>query len=405
MSPRRVHLLFLLTACWIPFLHFQFNQLFNQSDYNQVTTTPLAKSLDFKSSVIQELFMSTEVKKRKITSDGSGDGFDDIDSNHLDDVNPNQEKNGASSKILQDQQEDEDSEEDLDEDEGTDSEDGDEDLEGDNQMDGEDPTKETAKVEYESPDAIKFEDGDLDHKKPKINRIKLFKNAKNKSKRLIIILEKANLEIVKVGKNFELITCDEHMKQIRQFKKDPAFCRPDITHQVRMAIVSSLASTNDNTNQQCLLMLFDSPLNRAGLLQVYIHTQNNILIEINPQTRFPRTFKRFANLMVQLLYKMCIKSSNGPQKLLRVIKNPVTSHLPVGCKKIGTSFQSEKLVHPKELVPEDDSPVVIVIGAMAHGPADTDFVEETVSISQYPLSAALACTKICSAFEETWGIH
>ena len=44
-------------------------------------------------------------------------------------------------------------------------------------------------------------------------------------------------------------------------------------------------------------MLFDSPLNRAGLLQVYIHTNHNILIEINPQTRFPRTFKRFANLM------------------------------------------------------------------------------------------------------------
>lgn len=44
-------------------------------------------------------------------------------------------------------------------------------------------------------------------------------------------------------------------------------------------------------------MLMDSPLNRAGLLQVYIHTEKNVLIEINPQTRIPRTFKRFAGLM------------------------------------------------------------------------------------------------------------
>lgn len=44
-------------------------------------------------------------------------------------------------------------------------------------------------------------------------------------------------------------------------------------------------------------MLFDSPLNRAGLLQVYVHTTNNVLIEINPQTRIPRTFKRFAGLI------------------------------------------------------------------------------------------------------------
>lgn len=35
-------------------------------------------------------------------------------------------------------------------------------------------------------------------------------------------------------------------------------------------------------------MLLDSPLNRAGLLQVFIHTANNVLIEINPQTRIPR---------------------------------------------------------------------------------------------------------------------
>lgn len=51
----------------------------------------------------------------------------------------------------------------------------------------------------------------------------------------------------------------------------------------------------------------------------------------------------------------------------KVIKNPITSHLPVGCKKIGTTFQSKNLVHPRELVPSDESPIAIVIGAMAHG--------------------------------------
>ena len=50
-------------------------------------------------------------------------------------------------------------------------------------------------------------------------------------------------------------------------------------------------------NFQCLLMLMDSPLNRAGLLQVYIHTERNVLIEVNPQTRIPRTFDRFCGLM------------------------------------------------------------------------------------------------------------
>ena len=65
---------------------------------------------------------------------------------------------------------------------------------------------------------------------------------------------------------------------MKKHSRDPAASRPDITH-------------------QCLLMLMDSPLNRAGLLQVYIHTERNTLIEINPQTRIPRTFNRFSGLM------------------------------------------------------------------------------------------------------------
>ncbi|XP_025421286.1 ribosomal RNA small subunit methyltransferase NEP1 isoform X2 [Sipha flava] len=172
-------------------------------------------------------------------------------------------------------------------------------------------------------------------------------------KRLIVILENAQLETVKVGKTFELLNPDEHGHILRKHGRELGNCRPDITH-------------------QCLLMLFDSPLNRAGLLQVYIHTENNVLIEINPQTRIPRTFKRFAGLMA-------------------------------GCRKIATSFSASKPIKPTELVIQD-APIAFVIGAMAHGQIKADYAEETVAISNYPLSAALTCTKICSAFEDGWGI-
>ena len=51
---------------------------------------------------------------------------------------------------------------------------------------------------------------------------------------------------------------------------------------------------------------------------VYVHTAKNVLIEVNPAVRLPRTFKRFCGLMVQLLQKLSIRSSNGSAKLLRV---------------------------------------------------------------------------------------
>ena len=67
-------------------------------------------------------------------------------------------------------------------------------------------------------------------------------------------LESANLETVKTGKHFGLLNVDEHAGILRKNGRDFGSARPDITH-------------------QCLLMLLDSPLNRSGLLQVYIHNQ------------------------------------------------------------------------------------------------------------------------------------
>lgn len=52
-------------------------------------------------------------------------------------------------------------------------------------------------------------------------------------------------------------------------------------------------------------MLLDSPLNRADLLQIYVHTSKNVLIEISPQTRIPRTFDRFSGLMGKQNYFSC----------------------------------------------------------------------------------------------------
>jgi len=227
-----------------------------------------------------------------------------------------------------------------------------------------------------------LDDGELDLPKKGLSS----KVSKAAEKRLIVILEDAHLETCKAGKEFSLLNIDEHRGILSKSGRDFSTARPDITH-------------------QCLLMLFDSPLNRAGLLQVYIRTSNNVLIEINPATRIPRTFKRFAGLMVQLLHKYSITAAESSVKLLKVIKNPITDHLPVGCKKILMSYSADSApVKPSTLVPEEEEPIVIVVGAIAKGSIKTDYTEQNLSISNYPLSAALTCSKLCDAFEEAWGV-
>lgn len=205
------------------------------------------------------------------------------------------------------------------------------------------------------------------------------------ARKLYVVLERAQLETVKIGKRFELLNSDDHAAVLKRSGRDIGSSRPDITH-------------------QCLLMLMDSPLNRAGLLQVFIHTEQNVLIEVHPQTRIPRTFRRFCNLFVQLLHKMCIRAEEGGLKLLKTVKNPVSDHLPVGASRVCLSFGASQMCRPRQLAPSR-GPVTLVIGAMAHGSVDVDYVEFSRSISGYPLSGALACSKVCDGFEQAWGIH
>lgn len=159
----------------------------------------------------------------------------------------------------------------------------------------------------------------------------------------------------------------------------------------------------------------DSPLNKAGKVKaVYVSTRSNVLFEVNTRTKLPRTYKRFAGLMVQLLQKLSIRATDGPDKLLRVIKQPVTRHLPAGCRLLGMSHragEAESIYKKAPSIAEKGKPpCAFIVGAFAHGPVnaslcvDAQYVDEWVSISQYPLSAACVLARICNAMELQWAI-
>lgn len=158
---------------------------------------------------------------------------------------------------------------------------------------------------------------------------------------------------------------------------------------------------------KCLLTLLDSPINKAGKLQIYISTAKGVLIEVSPTVRIPRTFKRFAGLMVQLLHRLSIRSTTSQEKLLKVIKNPITDHLPPYCRKVTLSFEAP-LVRVKDYVESlnEGESICVFVGAMAKGRDDfaDSFKDDSISISNFSLSASVACSKFCHAAEEVWDI-
>lgn len=130
--------------------------------------------------------------------------------------------------------------------------------------------------------------------------------------------------IASLKEKISLVTPETHKKYITQkLKKDISDFRPDIVH-------------------RCLLMLQDSPLNKAGLLKVFIHTIDNVLIEVDPSLKVisshqvPRTETLFYALMAQILEKLKVRAVNSSKTLLKIVKNPITDHLPQDCLRVGS---------------------------------------------------------------------
>ncbi|EAR92747.1 EMG1/NEP1 methyltransferase (macronuclear) [Tetrahymena thermophila SB210] len=209
-------------------------------------------------------------------------------------------------------------------------------------------------------------------------------------RKVYVILEKCPLETAKLGKDFVLLNSDEHKGYIsKKLKKDFSTYRPDIVH-------------------HSLLSLMDSPLNKAGLLQVYIHTENNVLIYISPNTKIPRTYKRFAALFAQLLTKLKVRAVQSSETLLKIVKNPVTQHLPSDAMKIGMSTQA-RLVSFKEYIEKlpKNKPVVYIVGGVSKGnPAmEVDYADEHICISKYGLSAGYCISRMMNCYEQMWNIN
>ena len=78
------------------------------------------------------------------------------------------------------------------------------------------------------------------------------------------------------------------------------------------------------------------------------------------------------------------------ETLIKIIKNPITDHLPSDALKIGTS-ENAPLVNPREYIKTHASnkPIVFVVGAVSKGDPsmEINYVNTCISISKYALTA------------------
>ncbi len=223
---------------------------------------------------------------------------------------------------------------------------------------------------------------------------------------LLLVLAESALEVVprslwghpsvlshsrRVGKPPKLMILDRsyHHSAMRSLKRDWKRGRPDIVH-------------------FCLLEALGSPLNREGLLEVYVHTLNDYVISISPETRLPRNYNRFIGLIEQL-FELGRVPPEGKVLLkirrenLKVLIDRVKPSYKVALSRAGKPKLLQELMGE---LSKEDKPMVVV-GGFPIGRFEEEtlsLMDDVVSIDPETLEAWTVVSRVIYDYERAIGL-
>jgi len=223
---------------------------------------------------------------------------------------------------------------------------------------------------------------------------------------LVLILVESAIELVppgltkhpsvlklaeKRGKKPNEILLDRsyHHAAMRSMKDAEKRGRPDIVHTT-------------------LLELLGTPLNREGLLQTYVHTVDNRVVEIDSNVRLPVNYDRFVGLLEQLYAVGRVPEAGEP--LLAIRKQTLNQLL--GEIKPSTTVAFTTLGEYKDLgklceeLAKERKPAILIGGfPRGHFSEETlNLADRAVRIDKEALEAWVVASRAVYAYELAIGL-
>lgn len=181
-----------------------------------------------------------------------------------------------------------------------------------------------------------------------------------------------------------LLDASYHHAAMKRLKDNSRRGRPDIVH-------------------RCALFALDSMINKNGLLTFYIHTRNEEIIMVNPQTRLPRQYHRFIGLMEQLYKKKRIETAN--EILLSLEEKSLEQLLSDQQGEIFLLWEQGKKSSFSQLCEfGKQSPLTVVIGGFPHGDFHiaSDLTNQKISVGFDSYTASYLLAKTICSFERLY---
>ena len=152
-----------------------------------------------------------------------------------------------------------------------------------------------------------------------------------------------------------------------------------------------------------LLSVTGTPLYLEGKAKVFVHTYGDVVVDIAPKTRMPKSYFRFRGLMEKAIAgggDRLVKA--GRLSLPELVKRAVKPDITIGLSVRGMKMELEALAGR---LMSADNPCVIV-GGFPHGhfsPDTLSVIDELVRIHEMPLEAHVVTSRLLYEFEKAVG--
>jgi len=226
-------------------------------------------------------------------------------------------------------------------------------------------------------------------------------------RRLVLVLAESSLEVVPK----EILNHPTIIRDARRRGVDPRYVILDRArhHTAMRSLPSSSKRGRPDIVHGALLLVQNSSLNRAGLLRMYIHTINDLVITVDPRMRPPRNYNNFIGLMMQLMShgrvppwgEPLMVVMNGGLRRIIELENPSRVYLLDDVR--GAGMGMDDFVYS---VVNEDNPMVMV-GGFPHGEfsvATYSVASDVVKLGNTIMDTAWVLCRIITLIEYTLGI-
>jgi len=158
-----------------------------------------------------------------------------------------------------------------------------------------------------------------------------------------------------------------------------------------------------------LLNILGSPLNRKGMVKVYVHTIQDKVIDVNSKVRLPKNYNRFIGLIEQLYEFKKVPPKGDPlltlkdQNILELIKEIKPSKV-IAFTTLGKPIILQKVC---ESIVKEENPIVLV-GGFPHNHFSEEVLkasDEKVKVYNEALEAWIIAARVIYGCELALGIN